>query len=69
MYLYGKLDRLIKWSFNIDCAFLIHLLASELHTLCMYVFMYVQGLEADLNEKNHINTVGFILQIINELMY
>ena len=31
--------------------------------------MYVQGLEADLNEKNHINTVGFILQIINELMY
>ena len=31
--------------------------------------MYVEGLEADLNEKNPINTVGFILQVKNGLMY
>ena len=31
--------------------------------------MYVEGLEADLNEKKPINTVGFILQVNNRLMY
>ena len=30
--------------------------------------MYVEGLEADLNEKKPINTVDFILQVNNRLM-